>query len=197
MSKISKPDAVLIVDDEKSIRITLKKILEREGYYVETAPDFPTAKKNIDSLSFDLYILDIILPTINGIEFLVKLREEMHIDTPVIFITGEPNIKTSVEALRLGAFDYIEKPVRKHDILKVVKHALDRSRMEKEIRLQKSEIDAIKEQHQKILSLLASNREALEALLDQIKTQDVSKVEGAIKELLANLHSIEELFGSH
>ncbi len=186
-----KPDAILIVDDEKSIRVTLKKILEREGYYVETAPDFHTAKKNIESLSFDLFILDIILPEINGIEFLKKLRDDMQINTPVVFITGEPNIQTSIEALRLGAFDYIDKPVRKEDILKVVKQALDRSRLE-------SELDRAKLKNQLVRGILADLRASLEAEKDTMESlkdidfkADPKEAEKWVAALVENFEALE------
>ncbi|GAB4319721.1 MAG: hypothetical protein Kow0069_23410 [Promethearchaeota archaeon] len=141
---VGKPETILVVDDEKSIRVALKKILERAGYYVETSPDFQDAKKRMENLNFDLLVLDIILPGINGVEILQILRNE-GIQTPVVFITGEPNFTTALEALRLGAYDYIEKPVRKHDLVKVVKHALEKARMAKDLEVARKFVREMRE----------------------------------------------------
>ncbi|MHA1730512.1 MAG: response regulator [Promethearchaeota archaeon] len=189
MSPISdetrKPDAILVVDDEKSIRITLKRILEREGYYVETAPDFASAKKNIENLSFDLFILDIILPTINGIEFLEILRKDMGIGAPVIFITGEPNIQTAVDALRLGAYDYIEKPIRKHDLLKVIKHAIDRRRLEKEIEVHELRNELVEELLHEMEAPLRDCSDILTALRERGGEVDLESISGVAAKLEA------------
>ena len=102
---------VLIVDDEKSIRVGFKAHLSEEGFEVITAKDFDSAVKIIDSSDPDLIIADIILGGHTGIDLLSEVKKRGLI-CPVIIITGEPNIDTSAEAVRLGAFDYIPKPVQ-------------------------------------------------------------------------------------
>lgn len=202
MTEIKKPDALLIIDDEKSIRITLKKILEREGYYVETAPDFDHAKKNLSSLSFDLFILDIILPNINGIEILRKLREEMDVKTPVVFITGEPNINTAVEALRLGAYDYVEKPVRKHEILKVVKQALTRHRLDQQLRelvfekeslaeLTRMKSQLVKQVISLVLKPLTNGKDQLNGLIEKPLTNP-GQVKTLVERIIADFDAVVE-----
>lgn len=123
---------ILVIDDEKSIRITLKKILEKENYYVETARDFQSARTNIENLDFDLLLVDLVLPKVNGIDIIKHFNEDFGLDVPVIFLTGEPNLDTAVEALRIGAFDYIEKPIQKSQLIQIIDYALTKKKYEDE-----------------------------------------------------------------
>ncbi|MGA1826429.1 MAG: response regulator [bacterium] len=116
---------ILIIDDEEGVRITLKKIMEKEGYAVDTAPDFKEAIVLLDKNSYDTVVTDILLPGMNGIELLsaIKARNE---DLPVIVITGAPDIDTATEALRKAAYDYIPKPITKHNLPPVVARAVEK-----------------------------------------------------------------------
>lgn len=119
---------ILVVDDEKSIRLTFSKILEREGYTVETAEDFSTAIEAMERSSFDTVLVDIILPRTSGIDLLKFIRDSSPL-IPVIMITGEPNLKTSTEAIRYGAYDYISKPIVKEELLRIVARATEKKRI--------------------------------------------------------------------
>ena len=113
---------VLIVDDEKSIRVSLKEFLLAAGYKVDVAADAPAALRLLSDCPFDIVVSDIVLPGINGIELLQAIRGA----TPfaqVVMITGEPTVDTAAAALRSGAFDYLTKPVGKNAILRVVGNA--------------------------------------------------------------------------
>lgn len=124
--------AILIVDDEESLRSTFQFFLENEGYNpVTTAADFKEAIQAVRYCSFDLIISDIVLEGQSGIDFLRKIRQ-MGIDCPVVMITGYPNVETAAEAVRLGAFDYLPKPVEKESLLKTARQALQQRRLEKE-----------------------------------------------------------------
>ncbi len=123
---------ILVIDDEKSIRVTLKKILEREDFIVETARDFQSVKTvlNAENPNFDLLLVDLVLPKTNGIDIVKHFNEKYDFDIPVIFLTGEPNLDSAINALRLGAYDYIEKPIQKAKLLEVINYALKRKKSE-------------------------------------------------------------------
>ena len=114
---------ILVIDDEESIRFTFKTFLSEEGHKVLTAEDYEGALDAISSTDLDFIITDIILGPHSGIDILRKVKDrDMH--CPVLIITGEPNMDSATEAVRLGAFDYIYKPVRKETLLRVTSHAL-------------------------------------------------------------------------
>ena len=140
---------ILVVDDEEGIRFTFKAFLSKEGYNVLTAEDYESAMEIISSADLDFIITDIILGSQSGIDILRKVKErDMH--CPVLIITGEPNIKTATDSVRLGAFDYIYKPIRKETLLRVTNHALrhksildEKSRLETENERYRRNLDAI------------------------------------------------------
>jgi len=124
--------AILIVDDEESLRNTFQFFLTHQGYgHVVTAASFDEAVAEIGRRSFDLIVSDIVLEGHSGIDFLKKVRE-MNIDCPVVMVTGYPTVETAAEAVRLGAFDYIPKPVEKDTLLKTARLALQQRRLEQE-----------------------------------------------------------------
>ena len=131
----NKTPKILVIDDEKSIRVTLKKILEREKFIVETARDFQSVKTilNAENPNFDLLLVDLVLPKTNGIDIVKHFNEKYDFDIPVIFLTGEPNLDSAINALRLGAYDYIEKPIQKPKLLEVIEYALKRKKSEETI----------------------------------------------------------------
>ena len=102
---------ILIIDDEIGLRDSLKRIVEKSGFIAETAMDFASAKKIVSKFKFDLFLVDLILPKMNGIQLMTRLKEEFEITGAILFFTGEPNLETCIEAIRLGALDYLEKPV--------------------------------------------------------------------------------------
>lgn len=114
---------VLVVDDEKAMRYAFKTHLLKAGYNVLTADGFETALKIISEKAPDVVIVDIILKGYNGIDILREIKKTGR-HSPVIMITGKPNIDTATEAIRLGAFDYLFKPVRKETLLHITGQAL-------------------------------------------------------------------------
>ena len=106
---------ILVVDDEESIRFTFQKFLQRDGYEVETAVDYDDAMRALAESAFDLLYADIILGGQTGVDLLRDVKQT-HPGMEVILITGAPSVESASEALRLGALDYIVKPVR-HDTL--------------------------------------------------------------------------------
>ncbi len=113
---------VLVVDDEKSIRITLREFLRNEGHEVHTAEDANKAIIMLDSEDFDVVVTDIILPRVTGVKLMETIRSASP-DVQVIMITGEPTVDTASVAVRAGAFDYLPKPITKEMIVKCVANA--------------------------------------------------------------------------
>jgi len=128
---------ILVVDDEPGMRTFLEIILRKEGYSVETATDGMKALDNINNNVFDLAILDILMPVMNGIEVLKRIIEKSP-ETTVIIITAFASHETAIEAMKLGAYDYITKPFKIDEIKLVIKKALDKKGLEREnLRLRK------------------------------------------------------------
>ena len=115
---------ILVIDDEESIRFTFETFLRDEGYSVTTAMDYDEAMSLLAGSFFDLIFADIILGGgRTGIDLMRAAREENH-DCPFVIVTGAPNVESASEAVRLGAFDYIAKPVHQGTLLRVAKMAL-------------------------------------------------------------------------
>ncbi|MFV2056010.1 MAG: sigma-54-dependent transcriptional regulator [Thiohalomonadales bacterium] len=115
---------ILIVDDEPDIRRLLQEILEDEGYSVAIAKDGESARKSIDERAPNLILLDIWMPDIDGISLLKEFFDVNHLRCPVIMMSGHGTVESAVEATRLGAFDFIEKPLSLTKILLTVESAL-------------------------------------------------------------------------
>lgn len=114
---------ILVVDDEESIRFTFDAFLKEEGHEVETADSIKACSQKIGDAEFDLIFLDIMLGADSGIDLLRICKERLP-NCPVIMITGSPELETATEAVRLGAFDYIAKPVRHETLLRITTSAL-------------------------------------------------------------------------
>src|SRR5574341_441642 len=128
---------ILVVDDEPGMRTFLEIILRKEGYSVETAADGMKALDNINNDVFDLAILDMLMSVMNGIEVLKRIIEKSP-ETTVIIITAFASHETAIEAMKLGAYDYITKPFKIDEIKLVIKKALDKKGLEREnLRLRK------------------------------------------------------------
>jgi two-component system, NtrC family, nitrogen regulation response regulator NtrX len=117
---------ILVIDDERSIRNTLKDILEYEKYEVDLAEDGIKALDKVKTAEYDIILCDIKMPGMDGIEVLEKLTD-ITPDTPVVMISGHGNIDTAVESIKKGAFDYIEKPLDLNRLLITIRNAMDKS----------------------------------------------------------------------
>lgn len=123
--------SILIVDDERGILDTLSGILEDEGYKVIMSEDAEKALKILENESLDLIFLDVWLPKMSGIEALKKIRERNN-DIPVIMISGHSNVEIAVQAVKLGAFDFLEKPLSMDRIIITTERALQFKNLERE-----------------------------------------------------------------
>ncbi len=142
-------DAILIVDDEKNIRRTLRMVLEGEGYVVHEASSAAEAQAVIAKDPVELILLDVKLGEDNGIEVLrgLKARGDDGVggpaaDVPVVMISGHATIEDAVAATRLGAFDFMEKPLDRNRVMVTVGNALERRRMWREVNQLRRAVDA-------------------------------------------------------
>ena len=133
-----KASRILVVDDERAIRDTLKGILEDEGYEVTVAADGIEALDLFEKAPYNMVLCDIKMPKMDGIEVLEKLLEKS--DVPVVMISGHGTIETAVDAMRRGAYDYIEKPLDLNRLLVSVRHALDRLRLVRETKVLRQKV---------------------------------------------------------
>ena len=123
-------NSILIVDDERGIRETLSAVFEDEGFDVESVGSGEKCLKAVESTDYKCILLDIWLPEIDGLETLRRLREAGN-NSPVVMISGHGNIETAVNATKLGAYDFIEKPLSLEKTVLTVKHAIKQSELER------------------------------------------------------------------
>ena len=130
---------ILIIDDEKSIRSTLKEILEYEKFTVEEAEDGELGLEMLKKNNFDVVLCDIKMPKMDGIEVLERFNQEGK-DTPFIMVSAHGTIETAVEATKKGAFDFIQKPPDLNRLLVTVRNALDRSTLVTETKVLRKKV---------------------------------------------------------
>jgi len=126
--------SILVVDDEKSILQSLSGILSDEGYEVMTAESGPEALDRIKEAAPDLVLLDIWMPGLDGIETLKKIKED-YPNLQVVMMSGHGSIETAVKATRIGAYDFVEKPLSLEKLLLSINNALEYYRLEEEVSL--------------------------------------------------------------
>ena len=132
---------ILIVDDEEIIIRSCERILRDENNFVESVQDGWEALRKVDENHYDIIVLDIMMPKIDGLEVLQHVKER-HPDVDVIMVTGLSKIETAVKAMKLGAFDYLAKPFDPDELKHVVDRALERRRLLRENRDLKQEVSS-------------------------------------------------------
>jgi len=144
------PTSILVVDDETSLRNTFRIFLERAGYETVLAVgSYDEAISAISTQIFDLIITDIVLGSHSGIDLLKRIRQ-LGLTCPVVIVTGYPHVDTASDAVRLGAFDYIPKPVEKETLLKTARLAITQYRLEQE----KEAAERAREQYRQFLETI-------------------------------------------
>jgi two-component system nitrogen regulation response regulator NtrX len=131
---------ILIVDDEPGVRTALTGVLTDEGYSVEAVASGEACLERLTRGSVDLILLDVWLPGIDGLTTLARLRERQ-VDAQVVLISGHGNIESAVRAIKLGAFDFVEKPLSLEKTVLVVSNALRQRRLEAENRALRARVD--------------------------------------------------------
>jgi DNA-binding NtrC family response regulator len=181
----------LIVDDDPQLRATLRSLLEREGHQVESAETAGAAEACLQEGLYDLVITDLLLPDGSGIEIIKQIRSSTP-DTPVIMLTGHGSVDTAVDALKLGAADYITKPFRDSELLVTIDKALEAGRLKSELKhLRRAFAESFN------FDNIIGNSTAVKDLLDvvkQVAPQDINVLiqgeSGTGKELFAKaLHN--------
>jgi len=170
---------ILIVDDEKGIRVTLGEFLSDAGHEVGLAEDAETATEMLGAGDFDVVVTDIIMPRITGVK-LLKVVKEASPHVQVILMTGEPNVETASEAVRAGAFDYLAKPIDIDRLLKVVANA--------------ARIKSLDDERRRLAEENRKYREHLEQLVDE-RTADLRESEERYRTLVTHapicIHEID------
>lgn len=162
---------ILVVDDEKSIRVTLSLFLENQGHEVQMAGLVDEALQLMHHFKPDLVLTDIIMPHISGVELLETLRNQSP-DIAVIIMTGEPTVETAIQALQLEASDYLSKPIQKETILRVVSRVL--------------EVKKLRDEKKKLEEENLSYQKNLESIVRQ-RTSSLFKASESIIKLLARV----------
>jgi len=179
---------ILVVDDEKSIRNTLKDVLEYEKYEVSLAEDGPSGIDLFTQGSFDVVLCDIKMAKMDGIEVLQKLLE-ITTDVPIIMISGHGNIDTAVDSIKKGAFDFLEKPLDLNRLLITIRNALERGSLI-------SQTKVLKKQVSKKFEIVGTSKAIMlvKEMIDRIAPTEarvlITGANGTGKELVA--HQIHE-----
>ncbi len=179
---------ILVIDDERAIRNTLKEVLEYEKYEVDLAEDGPKGIELFSANTYDIVLCDIKMAKMDGIEVLAKI-EEISSDIPVIMISGHGNIDTAVEAIKKGAYDFLEKPLDLNRLLITIRNAMDKSKLITQTQVLKNKVSKMYE--------IVGTSEAIEQvkrMIDRVAPTEarvlITGSNGTGKELVA--HQIHE-----
>ena len=181
---------ILVIDDERAIRNTLKEILEFEGYTIELAENGRLGLDQALSTTYDLIFTDIKMPEMDGMEFLHAYRsacsQQGAEEAPVVMITGHGSVDNAVEALKSGAFDFIQKPLDLNRLLLTTKHALEHKSLVKETKVLRKKIS---KRYQMIGASAAIAR--VRATIDKVAATEarvlITGANGTGKEVVAHL----------
>ncbi|MFN8240824.1 MAG: sigma-54 dependent transcriptional regulator [Bacteroidales bacterium] len=135
---------ILVIDDERSIRNTLKEVLEYENHEVDLAEDGPTGIGLFQANTYDVVLCDIKMSKMDGVEVLQKITESSQ-DVPVIMISGHGNIDTAVDAIKKGAYDFLEKPLDLNRLLITIRNAMDKSKLISQTQVLKNKVSKMYE----------------------------------------------------
>ena len=197
---------ILVVDDEEAVTELVSRELESAGYECEVASDGKEALYKAFMQDFDLMLLDIRMPGLSGMDVLNKMVVD-HPDTGVVMITAISETQTAVEAMKLGAFDYLTKPFNLDDLLVRVEKALERRRLilgnrAYQLRLEQKvtrQVGQIQQYHNEVLDALSREQKALEELEGIRRWQnggstESSEVEGALGMVRGFARRLSRLF---
>ena len=161
---------ILVIDDERAIRNTLKEILGDEGHTVDVAEDGKKGMEKARQNEYDLIFSDVKMPEIDGIELLTALKqpadENSYVDCPIVMISGHGDIETAVEALKKGAYDFIEKPLDLNRLLITIKNALEQKNLRVEVGRGKQEISSLRKKVAQQKNQMVGESSAIEHVRD-------------------------------
>ncbi|HEX8709771.1 MAG TPA: sigma-54 dependent transcriptional regulator [Pyrinomonadaceae bacterium] len=191
MSEIQ-PARLLVAEDEANLRLVIQKELQRLGYRVDVAPDGEAALRRLEEGNVDVLLCDINMPRMDGMELLRRVHERPN-PPEVIMLTGHATVETAIEAMKLGAYDYLSKPYRITELDALVKQAAEKRRLRVDNQRLRQQL-ARQSQMPEIISSSVAMREAIR-LVERVAPSDASVLitgeSGTGKELIA--HAIHRL----
>jgi two-component system response regulator AtoC len=192
LSENTRPTRLLVAEDEANLRLVIQKELQRLGYNVSVAPDGEAALRRLEESNVDVMLCDINMPKMDGMELLRRVRERPN-PPEIIMLTGHATVETAIEAMKLGAYDYLSKPYRITELDALVKQAADKRRLRVDNQRLREQL-ARQSPTPEIISISDSMREVVR-LIERVAPSEASVLvtgeSGTGKELVA--HAIHRL----
>lgn len=179
---------LLVVDDENNLRLVVQKEMSRQGHEVETASDGEEAWEKLERQDFDVLLCDINMPRLDGISLLRRLREKSQNPPEVIMLTGQATVETAIEAMKLGAYDYLTKPYRITELAVLVTQAAEKQKLKIDNQRLRAQLDRT---HSTMPEIIGESRQMKEVLrlVQRVAHSDTSVLitgeSGTGKELIA------------
>ncbi len=179
---------LLVIDDEKNLRLVVQKELTRQHHEVETAPDGEAAWEALEARDFDVLLCDINMPRLDGIGLLRRLRDKVQNPPEVIMLTGQGTVETAIEAMKLGAYDYLTKPYRITELSALVTQAAEKQQLKVDNQRLRAQIQRSNTNMPEIIAESPQMKEVLR-LVRRVSPSDTSVLitgeSGTGKELIA------------
>ena len=184
---------ILIIDDERAIRNTLKEILEFEGYTIDLAENGKQGVEKAKTGGYDLIYSDVKMPEMDGIEVLETLQKEEACECPIVMISGHADVETAVTALKKGAYDFIEKPLDLNRLLVTTKNALEQKSLKAENSRSKQGISVLRKKVGKRNQMIGESEaiQRVRAIIEKVAPTEarvmITGDNGTGKEVVARL----------